>query len=98
MSKVHFNRRIENRIYYSDNKILPARFNGEASSFLNDKPIKTGEQIKVMHELFSYMYHSNLICYDTKHIELHNSAQRHFHAAVGDRSLGQYILEDVERF
>ena len=31
-------------------------------------------------------------------MELHNSAQRYFLAAVGDKLFSQYTLEDVERF
>jgi len=39
---------------------------------------------------------SNLLRFKT--IEIHNSAQKYFLAATGDKLLSQYTLEDVERF
>ncbi len=79
----------------------------EALSFLKTnqveihEPAKPQEQAQAMHMLVSFygLYlslKSNLLRYKT--LEIHNLAQRHFLAAVGDKLLSQYTLEDVERF
>ncbi|RPI06749.1 MAG: site-specific integrase [Ignavibacteriae bacterium] len=110
MSTIYWNRRSENKIYYlgiknSAGKIqwrtTHCRKKSDALSFLLNKPEVTAEPVKVMHTLSSFyeLYvslKSNLLRHKT--IELHNSAQRHFLLAIGDKLLSQYTLEDVERF
>jgi integrase len=110
MSKIYFNRRSENKIYYYGIKNSAGKIHwksthckkkSDALSYLKNNTVDTVEQVPVMHTLSSFynLYlslKSSLLRFKT--IEIHNSAQRHFLAAVGDKLLSQYTLEDVERF
>ncbi len=110
MSKVYFNRRSENKIYYygiknSTGKIqwksTHCKKKNDALSFIRNEKVDTVEPMSVMHTLSSFygLYlslKSSLLRFKT--VEIHNSAQRYFLAATGDKLLSQYTLEDVERF
>ena len=113
MSKIYFNRRSENKIYYYGTKDSAGKIHwksthckkkSEALSFIKNDAVatvQTTEPVRVMHTLSTY-YQLYLSLKSNllrkKTIELHDLAQKYFLVAVGDKLLSQYTLEDVERF